>query len=242
MVDLFIASAGYGLLAAEARIRRYAATFASGQADSVSCARGPLLQGERAAWWRGLCALPLPGAQQPRSLTALARQDPSRVILIIASPSYVSAMEEDLLAAKAALRSPGELLIISAPSEPLAPELRGSLLPSCARLQALVGGPRHSLHARVAGLLIDHEAAHHFQPARARALPTRLIAAAPALPVYDRQPRTDMEVQAFIQSLLRCTKTSSATSSLRRLREQGYQCEQQRFKRLFEQATSVAPA
>lgn len=237
---LLIASAGYGLLATDTQVRHYSATFSSGQADSISKSSGLPLQEERTAWWRLLCEQALSPSTKHRSLTALALQQPSRTILVVASPAYVSAMAEDLLFAKTLLRSPGELLIISSPCENLPPTLQHSLLPSNARLQALVSGPRQSLHARVAGLLIDHAEYHNFQPDRARALLTRLTAEAPALPTYDRKPQTDRQIQVFIQRQLQHTSKPSATGLLRKLRDAGFQCEQHRFKRLFEQVTSEA--
>ena len=174
-------------------------------------------------------------------LACLAQQDPTRCILVIVSPAHLNAMQEDLLAAQRALRSPGALLLISSQRKRLPPALRGSLLRASARLLTLVRGPLQSLRLRAAGLLIDHAAEHDFQPAHARQVLTRLTAQAPAPPVHGRVPRSDPELLTFIRRELRCALRPSATGLLRRLRAQGYQCEQHRFQRLFQQLTSRHP-
>ena len=53
--EVWVASAGYGLVSARAQLASYGATFASGQTDSVMLSNaGPALNEERSKWWQAL--------------------------------------------------------------------------------------------------------------------------------------------------------------------------------------------
>lgn len=238
--ELFIASAGYGLLRADSPIHHYSATFLPRHQDSVTRCTGPQQAQDCITWWQLLTQNHLDDQTQPRSLVQLAQQDPSRYILVVASPSYVSAMQQDLRAAQHALRPAGSLLILSSPQDRLDPALRPALVCTNARLQALVSGPRQSLHARVARLLIDRISEHDFEPERARTLLEKLTNKTPPLQVYDRQPQTDPQIERFIKREMKHTKRPSASGLLRKLRQQGFQCEQMRFKLLYQRVNSEA--
>ena len=65
-LQLWICSAGYGLIRPSTRINSYQVTFASGTIDSVTA------WGRNASWkwWNGICSYTIPGELAPRSLTA----------------------------------------------------------------------------------------------------------------------------------------------------------------------------
>src|SRR4030095_10095970 len=94
--DLWVASAGYGLLPAEAPLRPYSATFSASDKDSVwrpgDGDRREVLRN----WWNGLQTLAGWAAGTPRSLTALAAAAPDAIVLVIASPVYVTAIADGL--------------------------------------------------------------------------------------------------------------------------------------------------
>ncbi len=230
---LWIASAGYGLIPSQALVRPYSATFTRSQSDSVL----PQKPTQPAApslrqWWKSLAseAGPVPGA--PRSLQQLAEHAPHARILVIASPHYIAALEEDLTRAAGSLQRPGQLLIISAPSPRAPGALSPHWIPSTAHHQAhlRLGGVLASLHVRVArdvlarGLELD--------AASVRGYYESLIDRSTPLVRAKRATMTDDDVRDFIARAMH-TGTISCTAALRALRTSGRACEQQRFKRLF---------
>ena len=135
------------------------------------------------------------------------------------------------------MSSPELLLVLSAGTQKLG-ELTDNLLPCDARMQTAVGGIRRSLNVRLADKIISE----------ARDLPTldglkrklkRLLASQPDLPVYDRKPMSDDEVQKFILSALRKNPKASHTPLLRELRSKGFACEQKRFAGLFREVSEA---
>src|SRR5947199_312969 len=85
---LWITSAGYGLVAATARIKPYSATFSKDNHDSVC--PGALSRIERAdilrRWWNGII--------RGRGLASIATRDAQASVLVIAGPAYIEAMRD----------------------------------------------------------------------------------------------------------------------------------------------------
>lgn len=239
---LLVASAGYGLVSAEAQLQPYSATFASGH-DSVVRTFG-----DRQAktttlrtWWRLLATWKGPrGHVGPRTLEGFAKQAPESSILVIASPEYVAAMSEDLSQTAQALHDPKRLAIVSSVSG-FPAELRAHLVPSVAALQRRLGGPLGSLHARTARRLL--EIAQPPLDAGTLAVKTRRLAReAPPRRVPKRVSRTDEEVQSFIRRRTRSAAHPSFSRLLREYRDGGSKCEHSRFRSLFNEVTQQRKA
>lgn len=232
--SLFVASAGYGLVSAEAELKPYSATFSPGP-DSVVA--DPLDRDSRVRrlrdWWRQLSSWEGPrGHQGPRRLSQIAKRRPGVSILVIASPVYVRAIADDLLAAAKALRRPESLVIISSVSG-FPGELAEHLVPSVARLRSRMGGTLGSLHARTARHLLK-EASLPFDASALRMKYERIASRAKPLESNSREPRSDSEVRAFIRSQLK-EDSKSCTALLRAYRDSGFRCEQKRFLNIFTQ-------
>ncbi|MDC0710225.1 hypothetical protein POL68_17240 [Stigmatella sp. ncwal1] len=231
--QLWIASAGYGLIPSNAVIHPYSATFAPGKPDSVTVDQAGLrTRAQHQHWWDALSRMDCPAPRAPRQVQHLAESGRNPIILIVASPSYVAALEKDLVRAAQALHRPERLIIISARSSISRGTLAPHWVPSSAHLQARLGGARLSLHARVARKALQR-ARHGILDARElRGYYGRLIQGSHPLVRYERTPMTDDDVRAFIAQALR-TDPLSCSATLRKLRDSGHACEQQRFKRLF---------
>ena len=234
---LWVASAGYGLIPANTAIRPYSATFSRGHADSV--VSDATTKGTTAAhrqWWQALSEVSVPASIEPRSISGLAKRNPHARLLIVASPAYVAALQDDLHHAAGTLHRPEQLIIVSTPSPLSTGPLAGHWVPSSAHLQAQMGGARLSLHARVARDILQRAHAHvdagFLDAPRLREYYEHLIQRSAPPKRYERTPMTDDEVQQFIVRALR-TEALSCSAALRRLRDSGLACEQQRFKRLF---------
>lgn len=234
-VSLWVASAGYGLLRADDAVCGYSATFARGQPDSVP--RPQAAPADVAAttrtWWKGLAARPHGRTDARKSLRAVLAEDPGGSLLFLGSPAYVDATCDDLASARAELSDPDRLVVLTSRTTGLPEGLEGAVVRSHVRLQAVVGGARTSLHARVARKVLRELAKY---PLRASVLHERLERLARRTrrhaPVV-RRPLSDDEVVAFIGSQLSTDRDASFTALLRKLRGFACACEYSRFKRLF---------
>ena len=166
-IRLWVCSAGYGLVSAEARIMPHHATLTPGQADSVP--------GDWASWWSLLTEWPGPLPGRPRSIRALATADPGAVFMLVLSKNYLRACAADTVAACENLTDPDRFLIVSAGGRPEG-ALADFAVPADARLQACFGGTRRALNARIGAHLLEcgirsrDEASEHL---------TQLLAAQP---------------------------------------------------------------
>jgi hypothetical protein len=228
-VVLWVSSAGYGLIPADAPLRAYAATFSSAQADSVLRPGAPV--SDLSVWWRELSAWEGPAPGTPRTITSLARSDPSASVLVAVSPPYLRACGRDI--ADAAAEAGERVAVVCAGGTPAGP-LAEVALPGDARLQAALGGTRGSLNVRIAGHLLATHSGPFTRPALAATL-ADLLERQPPLPRYERQELDDAAVVHFITAELDGLNGSApgATRLLRRLRDSGYACEQRRFASLY---------
>lgn len=235
--SLWVASAGYGLIPASASLHPYSATFAQGVPDSVS---GPLSPGQSRAdllqsWWTALCGLPGPQTGVPRSLQALADSAPNAPLIIVGSPDYIRAMRLDLLAARAALKTPELLTVISnqdlRSDEALAPHL----IPVDERCRTLLGGTMQGLNARVARSLLEWGRSGPLTAPRLRERYDSMVSDAEKPPKFNRDRMDDKDVLSFLRDALTKDPRAGWTLLLRTLRGNGRACEQGRFRELHRQ-------
>ncbi len=229
-VEIWVASAGYGLIRSETQIEPYAATFATRGVDSITRS-GSLADPEHDAtyWWSRLTGRPRID-NRAASLAALAAEDPKAPLLIALSGSYVRAVQYDLLEAAQLLSDPGQLLLVTG-DDRLA--VRPFRLPVDARLQRVLGGARGSLNARVVRLLLDTTATHRWDGARIRAQLSAFLSQLPELDHFNRQPMSDCEIEEFIRTEIATGGPIPQSRLLRRLRDQNMACEQKRFGKLY---------
>jgi hypothetical protein len=224
-VRLWVCSAGYGLIPAEALVRPYAATF------SVGSDRVPGGIGGAREWWHALTGWEGPVPGRPRSIRSLAAGDPSACFLIALSAAYLDACRDDIIAAAGQAADPDTFIVVSAGAQ--FPDGDGAaMVPADARLQAVLGGTRQALNARIAAHLLSRrigsrtEAMHYM---------TRLLGEQPTLTRYERKKLSDQEVTEKITDRLAQAPGTSASRLLREFRDAGYACEQQRFAELHRQ-------
>jgi hypothetical protein len=231
-VELWIMSAGYGLLSLEDCIQAYDATFSSG-ADCVVGDSSHLPQ-----WWEELSKHSPPGVgRHPRTLQDLAGSDPNASLLVAASPPYLAAVQEDLVRAADSLDSSDRLIVVSGGARERFPLLNNHLLGVDARLQAEVGGAMQSLNVRIARDLLQRgngealslsETRHHYKKLQEQLDP---------FSYPERAKLGDADVLTFIKGELELDPSTSKTRLLRKLRANGSACEQSRFSNLFSDAT-----
>lgn len=225
-VEVWVVSAGYGLLSLDAEIHPYAATFSSSHADTVGT--------QRTEWWRALTRWSGPRRHSShRSLTDLVRASEEGPVLIALSPPYLDACSHDLAEALD-LASQNQVSIISA-------GLHGGplgtwLLPCDARLQRALGGSLQALNARAVSYLLDTHVGSMERKALADTLGT-LLRDQPPVTRYDRTPVADSEVARFITDHLEKDSRLSHSRLLAMFRRSGRACEQARFRSVYHSVT-----
>lgn len=224
--QLWVCSAGYGLIRADALIRPYAAAF-SGHEDRVPGGA----DGAR-RWWRALAQWDGPEPGQPRSIRELAAAKPTASFMLALSAAYLDACRDDITAAAAELQDPDRLLVVSAGARGPG-GLSGLMVPADARLQAVLGGTRQALNARIAARLLRAGITSRAQATRHMA---GLLARQPPVARYERKKLSDEEVTTMITGRLAREPGMSASRMLREFRDAGYACEQQRFANLHHRA------
>lgn len=231
--NLWICSAGYGLISATTRLQPYAATFASGHLDSVTKAKTEVdFARDLQSWWRRMGSWDGTGDKLPRTISDLATEYPTTPLMVVGSRSYVLAMHEDLLRARKRLRSADYLCIIST-GVPERDKLFSNVIPCAARLQPVVGGAMTSLNVRIAKKILLEAKQWPIRVSVLQERYNRLMARQPEARTYNRKRMTDDETRRYISGALRKEKSIKPSPLLRRLRDSGYACEQARFSELF---------
>ena len=233
---LWVVSAGYGLIPGTASIHPYSATFSSNDPDEV-LGRFKNIEPAEALkqWWKALSRWKGPSPREPRSIKNLVSIDPKSPLLVVSSPKYLNAIEDDLLAARSVMAKPNLLIIASAGCSKTSP-LADNVLNFSGDLQHTLGGALMSLNARVARAAIERNqkwpwTVRSFQEAvDSIPLPHGIDLGPPK-----RQPTTDEEVKKFVRKAFRSRQEPRHSSLLRDYRDQGYACEQKRFRRLFQE-------
>jgi hypothetical protein len=222
-VRLWVCSAGYGLIPADAMVHPYAATF-SGRSDRVPGGSYGARQ-----WWDALTCWEGPTPREPRSIRSLVTTHQSASFLLALSASYLDACRNDIAAAAGEAADPDNFMVISAGAR--LPRSAGVVMvPADARFQGLLGGTRQALNARLAARLLSAGISSRDEAVNWM---TRLLAEQPPVTRYERKKLSDQEVTEMITRRLAQTPQTSASRLLREFRDAGYACEQQRFAGLY---------
>jgi hypothetical protein len=232
-LNLWVASAGYGLLSSEDVVVPYSATFTAGQEDSVTPDRDPARIQQ---WWNGLTKRTAKTSRPVASVSELARAYPSTPLLVGVSSDYLLAMMTDLLAASEALLDPDLLVIVSAGTKK-AGDLTPFLLPCDARLEHRLGGARTSLNARIVAYILNTFRAEELRMPLLQKHFKNILSRAPKARTYDRKRMTEKQVETFIRRSLRKEPEASFSALLRSLRDSGMACEYKRFRDMFRAIT-----
>lgn len=232
-IQVWICSAGYGLLSSSDPISPYAATFSYDHEDSVN-QLAPALKPRAAlrAWWKSIAAR---SSRPVRTLSDLASRDADVPLLIALSGNYLAAIEEDFLDLVSRTR-PDQVAIVSCSSAPSQAQEQFRL-PSDERLQTVVAGAKTSINARLVSLAMDKVRANgSFSRAQLSEQFAELLTRTPLPAKPSRVPKSDQEVEEFVARALVREPNASKSMLLRRFRDSGFACEQHRFSRLYADA------
>lgn len=224
-VQVWIASAGCGLISPQTHLPAYAATFSSRDLDCV----GTTSQTRR-AWWSSLSSLSFKETI-PRSLTALAECYPTSPLLVAASPDYLDAMGADMIGARDRLRTADSMTVLCREGS-LPGELDEAKVYLSADLATSLGGALTSLNARVIVWLLSrpqqifrHDAIlHAISELRSASLPRQHVV---------RQKGSDSSIRDYIRRRLQDNAALSGSAALADYRQSGMAAEQSRFRTLY---------
>ncbi len=230
---IWICSAGYGLISPSSRVHSYSATFAPGDANSVTNgSEGTDRRHAAKQWWAKLAQWRGPGPETVRTFSKLARKHPNDALLVVASRDYLLAVEDDLKKAAKELNSPKLLMVISAGTRQLG-TLSAHLLPCNARLQSCLGGTRISLNARIARRLIGGSGATMIDVSSAKRYVSALLRTQSGIARHSRIRSTNAEIRRFIKQEMAARGAAPHSKLLHKFRASGRACEQSRFAHLY---------
>jgi hypothetical protein len=235
-VSLWVASAGYGLWNCNWFAHGYSATFSGNSKDAVTRS-GRSGRDVRQAWWDALSHGKHRLTEQPRTVAELAEQRRDAVIMVVAPPAYVEAMELDLIRVVQHQRSKSRLLVVSAPSRLQDGPLGPHWIACPGTLVSQVGGGVASLYARLARRLLKESGRTELDPTVVRERVDGLVRKAGDWPENTRRRAGDSEILRFIWSQLRKTPGQSRSALLRKFRDSQRKCQMERFNRLFAQVS-----
>ena len=232
--SVWVCSAGYGLITLDTKIKPYSATFSPDHADTICKWSAPnLAEVPGRLWWRLQTEWKGLDAFQPRSIKDIAAKYPESPVLVVASQVYLKAILDDVRIASKTLSDTELLCIISTGTNSL-PSSESNLLPCSAVLQTEEGGSLNSLNVRLARTILTEFREKPIRVSALRAYLAARVAMAPPLQQYNRNSMTNDEVLEYILKGLRKDPKASWSSLLRRLRDSGQACSQERFASLFQ--------
>jgi hypothetical protein len=230
-VQLWICSAGYGLIRPDTHIKAYQATFARGE-DNYIGARLPENDRILQQWWDGVCGYRFTmQSDAPRTIAEVAAAFPHTPMLVALSADYLNAVAEDLTHVLARPYFHDHLAIVSCGTEQPHATWKHHLVPCDASLAASLGGALTSLNARIARHLVQSvtktELTIHALRDIAMSI-NRIPATSPS-----RIAQSDEKVAAFIRRGVAQFPRTSKTKLLQEFRRGGQACEQKRFGAIY---------
>ena len=226
-VSLWVASAGYGLIHAESHLVGYSATFVHQNPDDVT--RGTGRSSDRREWWN---ALRQHGDVAAPPLSEIGASGP---VLVAASSAYIDAMADEITDA---ISDGAEVLLVTASK--LDGSLESRRIPVEGRFRNILGGSMQALNIRVAEHIVNSVDGSLLTLEIARNIVADLAEQSPPLKKYSRRLMSDSEVKDFIVAELKTSSCSTKSALLRKLRDQGFACEQTRFSTLFSEVKTSA--
>lgn len=235
-VDIWICSAGYGLVNIDSYLKPYAATFSPNQEDFVGVdIRDAAKSSINSTWWKGISKFNLTNEENPRSITTLMKLNPDDIFLFCLSPTYLDVIYEELNVGKKILTEAENLMIVSTGTATSSSKNDDPhILPTDGRIRGLVGGNYGSLNAKIVHMMLKDRSRYKLTLAQQT---ERLFSLTNSLDPADTPTRvtlSDEEVDLYLRTNLAAQGLRSKTFLLRQLRDSGFACEQKRFYKLYE--------
>ncbi|ALO34583.1 hypothetical protein CMT41_07540 [Colwellia sp. MT41] len=229
-LDLWVLSAGYGLIHSSSNIGSYDATFSNGSENSIN--KTGLTNNE---WWKALHQIRNSVNLKCHSLHSLVSTNADDVFFIAASPDYLRVIQAELKELVFNKKLTHKNLFIVSSKHNIDEKLTPFFLESSASFCRTLKGGRVSLNIRLAKYLLEQDEVNGFSHKKVIDKYNHLKNTSEKLLVNNRQKLSDDEINSFITKELKFQQgpKMSASMLLKRLRSKNLACEQKRFTRLF---------
>lgn len=232
---IWVISAGHGLVSIDESLAPYAATFSSGDDDSVI---PPELSSHSVAeWWGKLVCRRRQDGGSVASISDIARLHPKEPLIAAISNQYFKAVANDLEEARSALANADGLIIIAAGAVKSG-ALAKNLLPCDSRLEHRYGRSRIALNARILREIVHRFSGNGISASRLSLRFKAMLSRLPKAGYPERLPSEDKEVRSFIRREIAKSEKSAYTVLLRQYRATGQACEQKRFRGIFREVVA----
>lgn len=234
-IELWVLSAGFGLLKHGDAIVPYQATFATGHKDSI-----PLFSdkyGKKSfyqEWWGKLNEASPLKKSHPVSLSDLMMDKSDEYFIICASPDYINAINMDLMKGISYLKDVDRQLIIISSSQAKF-SLKKNLLVSNKSIAEFFNSNMLMLNIKIAQYVIEQFMS--MDDGHLGLLAERLRSTFSVLPkkhTVRGVRRRPEEVTIWISSYIHANPDGSASRALRSFRDQGNSFEEKRFRTLYQ--------
>ncbi len=233
-VDLWVLSAGLGLLHYRDKVVPYKATFSTGQEESI-----PLYSNEytgksfHRTWWKAITEKSVFKSSHPESITELMKEKSQEYFIICGSPDYINAIELDVINGLEYLANPRKQLLVIT-SKKVNSRLEKYLLKSDNRVAEWLACNMLMLNISLAQYVVKNFTIKQLDDLSV--ISQELSEEFQLLPERDAKKgarRSPEEVGRYISSLIQQQPEISATRALRAFRDSGNSFEEKRFRTLF---------
>jgi len=241
-VDLWVLSAGLGLLHHKDNVVPYKATFAVGYDESI-----PLYSQEylgksfHRTWWKEITNRSIFKSKHPTSIVELMKKNKKDYYIICGSPDYINAIELDIINGLDYLGdAKKQLLIIT--SKKINDRLNGYLFKTNQNMAQWLRCNMLMLNISVAKYIVKEFTSKQLN--NLNELSEMLVEGLKDLPEREVKKgirRSSEEVKSFILKLMAQKPGISATHALREFRESGNSFEEKRFRAEFKALREAKP-
>jgi hypothetical protein len=234
-VRVFVLSAGLGIFEVNKLIPSYGATFTHGCADSIAEIDKSLNPFETCRRWFVMRSNHLRDTYGGIDYLKVFGNYPTIFCL---GKSYMQIIADDLSEFDLAIK---EKIILMGSKPNGANGL--NVIDTPGKLRLTLGGTLSTVSVRTLRDLlsvVDTSASPNSIFKSMRDYSTEINRMTADLPKYNRAQLNDFEVTAFITSELSANNTCSSATLLRKLRDSGFACEQNRFKKIFNDFRSLS--
>ncbi|WP_336794009.1 hypothetical protein [Pantoea anthophila] len=241
-VDLWVLSAGLGLLHHKDKVIPYKATFAVGYDESI-----PLYSQEyfgktfHRTWWKEINNRSIFKSKHPTSIVELMKKNKKDYYIICGSPDYINAIELDVInGLEYLVDAKKQLLVIT--SKKINSRLNAYLFKTNQNIAQWLRCNMLMLNISVAKYIVNEFTSKRLNDLNE--LSQKLIEELNALPEREVKKgvrRSPEEVKSFILNIMEKKPDISATHALREFRDSGNSFEEKRFRAEFKTLIGSKP-
>nr|WP_217437033.1 hypothetical protein [Serratia fonticola] len=241
-VDLWILSAGLGLLHHKDKVIPYKATFAVGYEESIpSYSHEYVGKTFHRTWWKEISERSCFKSQHPTSITELMKKNNRDFFIICGSPDYINAIELDVInGLEYLVDSKKQLLIIT--SKKINNRLEGYLFKTSQKMANWLKCNMLMLNISMAKYIINDFTSNKSNDLNEISLHiSDALSELPEREIKKGIRRSPEEVNHFILKMMHQEPGISATHALRTFRDSGNSFEEKRFRAAFKALSGTKP-